>query len=53
MEYIYIYTHTYPSAMSKQSNKNKIQQIDPVNKRNKKLCLPVKKKTKAQTGKQN
>ena len=42
----YTHIHIYPSAKLKQSNKNKIQQIDPANKGNKKkLCLPVKKKT--------
>ena len=49
--YIYIYTHS--GAKSKQFNKNKVQQTEPVNKGNKKLYLPVKNKTKAQTGKQN
>ena len=32
---------------------NKVQQIDPANKGNKKLYLPVMNKTKAQSGKQN
>ena len=40
MEYAHIYIH--PQAKSKQSNKNKVQQIDPANKRNKNLYLPVK-----------
>ena len=39
MEYI------HPRAKSKQSNKNKVQQIEPTNKGNKKLYLPVKNKT--------
>ena len=43
MEYTYI--HIYPQAKSKQSNKNKVKQIDPVNKGNKKLYLAVKNKT--------
>ena len=47
------HTHIHPGAKSKQSNKNKVQQIDLANKGNKKLYLPVKTKTKAQTGKQN
>ena len=33
----------------KQSNKNKVQQIDPANKGNKKLYLPVKNKTNYST----
>ena len=37
MEYTHI--HIDPSAKSKQSNKNKVQQIDPANKGNKKLYL--------------
>ena len=40
MEYTHI--HIHPWAKSKQSNKNKVQKIDPVNKGNKKLYLPVK-----------
>ena len=52
MEYTHIHVHPY--AKSNQSNKNKVPQIEAVNKRNKKLYLPVKNKlTKAQTGKQN
>ena len=43
MEYTRL--HIHPWAKSKQSNKNKVQKIDPVNKGNKKLYLPVKKKT--------
>ena len=34
------YIHIHPQAKSKKSNKNKVQQIDPVNKRNQKLYLP-------------
>ena len=49
----YTHIHTHPQAKFKKSNKNKVQQIDPANKGNKKLYLPVKNKTKAQTGKQN
>ena len=50
----YAHIHIHPCAKSKQSNKNEVQQIDPVNKGNKKLYLPVKNKlTKVQTGKQN
>ena len=37
MEYTYI--HIHPCAKSKQSNKNKVQWIDLVNKGNKKLYL--------------
>ena len=52
MEYTHV--HVHPWAKSKQPNKDNIQNIDPVNKGNKKLYLPVEKKlTKAQTGKQN
>ena len=36
----YTHIHTHPQAKFKKSNKNKVQQIDPVNKRNKKLYLP-------------
>ena len=43
MEYTHI--HIYPCAKSEQSNKNKVQQIDPANKGNQKLFLPVKNKT--------
>ena len=39
------YIHIHPWAKSKQSNKNKVQQTDPVNKENQKLYLPVKNKT--------
>ena len=52
MEYIHI--HIHPGAKSKQSNKNKVQQLGMVNKGNQKLYLPVKNKTNyAETGKQN
>ena len=51
MEYTHI--HIYPQAKPEQSNKPKLQQIDPMNKGNKKLYLPVKNKTNLQTGKQN
>ena len=37
--------HIHPWEKLKQSNKNKVQQIDPANKGNKKLYLPVKNKT--------
>ena len=43
------HTHIHPGAKSKQSNKNEVQQIDPVNKGNKKLYLPVKGKTNLST----
>ena len=45
------YTHIHiPSwAKSKQSNKNKVQEIDLVNKGNQKLYLPVKNKTNLST----
>ena len=36
----YTHIHIYPYAKSKQSNKNKVQQIDQANKGNKKLYLP-------------
>ena len=36
----YTHIHIHPQAKSKKSNKNKVQQIDPVNKRNQKLYLP-------------
>ena len=49
MEYTHIYIH--PWAKSRQSNENTVDW--PANKRNQKLYLPVKNKTKAQTGKQN
>ena len=52
MEYTHIQTH--PQAKSKQLNKYKVQQIDPVNKGNKKYIYQLRTKlTKAQTGKQN
>ena len=41
----YTQKHVAPKAKSKQSNKNKVQQIDPANKGNQKLYLPVKSKT--------
>ena len=41
----YTHIHIHPSAKSKQANKNKVQQIDLVNKKNKKLYLSVKNKT--------
>ena len=40
MEYTHI--HIHPCVKSKQTNKNTVQQIDQVNKGNKKLYLPVK-----------
>ena len=40
MEYTHI--QIYPQAKSKQSKKNKVQQIDPANKGNQKLYLPDK-----------
>ena len=51
---IIVYTHIciHSWAKSKETNKNKVQETDMVNKRNKRLYLPVKNKTKAQTGKQ-
>ena len=54
-EYTHTHIHIYPSAKLKQSNKNKIQQIDPANKGNKKNYVYQlrRKLTKAQTGKQN
>ena len=45
----YTQKHVYPYAKSKQFNKNKVQQIDPVNKGNQKLYLPVKNKTNLST----
>ena len=53
MEYTYI--HIHPRGKSKQSTNNKVQQIDLVNKGNKKLYLPVtnestKQKTKLKQG---
>ena len=44
MNGIYAYMYT-PKSKVKQSNKNKVQQIDPENKGNKKLYQPVKNKT--------
>ena len=41
----YTHTHIHPYVKLKPSNKNKVQQIDPVNKGNQKLYLPVKNKT--------
>ena len=41
----YTHTHIHSYAKSKQSDKNKVQQIDPANKGNQKLYLPVKGKT--------
>ena len=41
----YTYMHLHPWAKSKQSNKNKVQYTDPVNKENQKVYLPVKNKT--------
>ena len=49
-----IYTYTYiPMSKVKSVYQNKVQQIDLANKGNQQLYLPVKNKTKAQTGKQN
>ena len=42
MEYTYVHI---PMSRVKQSNKNKVQQIDLTNKGNKKLYLPVENKT--------
>ena len=42
---VYTHIHIHPQAKSKHPNKSKVQQIDPVNKGNKKLYLPVKNKT--------
>ena len=41
----YTHTHIHPKAKLKPSNKNKVQQTDPVNKGNQKLYIPVKNKT--------
>ena len=49
MEYI----HIHPQAKSKESTKNKVQQIVPANKGNKDYIYQLTKLTKAQTGKQN
>jgi len=43
IEYTHIHIHTW--AKLKQSNRNKVQLIDPENKGKKKLYLPVKNKT--------
>ena len=43
--HIHIHIHIHTQAKSKLSNKNKVQQIDPVKKGNKKLYLQVKNKT--------
>ena len=51
MEYTHI--HKYQRAKVKPVQQKKVKQIDPVNKGNKKLYLPVKNKTKVQIGKQN
>ena len=48
MNGIYAYMYT-PKSKVKQSNKNKVQQIDPENKGNKTLYLPVKNKTNLST----
>ena len=48
MEHTHI--HIHPWAKSKQSNKNKVQSIDPANKGNKKLNLPGENKTNSSTG---
>ena len=48
------YIHIHPQAKSKQSNKNKVQQIDLVKKETKNDIHQLRiKLTKAQTGKQN
>ena len=47
MEYTHI--HKHPCVKSKQPNKNTVQQIDQVNKGNKKLYVPVKNKTNLST----
>ena len=41
----YTHIHIHSLAKSKQSNKNKVQQIDPAKKENEKLYLAVKNKT--------
>ena len=41
--------YTYTPMSKKQCDKNKVQQIDPANKGNKKLYLPVKNKTNYST----
>ena len=45
----YTHIHIRPRAKRKQSNKNKVQQIDPVNKGNQNLYLPVKNKSNLNT----
>ena len=45
----YTLTHIHPWAKWKQSNKNQVQLIDPANKGNQKLYLPVKNKTNLST----
>ena len=46
MEYTHTHTHIYtPMSKVKQFNKNKVQQIDLVNKGNKKLYLTIKNNT--------
>ena len=48
------YTCTHPQAKSKQSNKNKVQQVDLMNKGNKDYIYQLRTKiTSAETGKQN
>ena len=42
--------HVHQSAKSNQSNKYKVQQIDPAYKETKNIYIPVKNKTKVQTG---
>ena len=49
----FTYIHITHKQNQKQSNQNKLHQIDPVNKGNQKLYLTKLKLTKAQTGKQN
>ncbi len=52
MEYMHI--HIHPLAKSKQSNQNKVQQFELVNKGNQNGIHQLRTKlTKAQTGKQN
>ena len=45
----YTHIHIRPRAKRKQSNKNKVQQIDRVNKESQELYLPVKNKTNLST----
>ena len=47
MEFTHL--HIHPWAKWQQSNKNKVQYIDPANKGNKKLYVPVKNKTDLST----